>query len=83
MQTKTKELSVGGVLQGEVTGLPLMEKPMENLSWAECSFLVFSRYTLWPICNVLLDGAFNLLHSIPFVLIKFCNGVILMYTPLE
>lgn len=60
-----------------------MEMPIENLSQTQFSFSFFSRYTFWPICNVLLDGVFNLLCSIPFVLIKSCNRIFLMGIPLE
>lgn len=85
VQTKTNMLSVGRVLQGGVTGLTLMEKSTENLSWEEFSFLFFfpPHYILWPTCNVPLDGAFNLLHSVTFVLNKFCNHIVLMCIPLE
>lgn len=46
-------------------------------------FHFFPQYSFWPTCNVLLDGIFNLLSSIPFVVIKLCNDIILMCIPLE
>ena len=81
VQTKTKVFSVGRVLQGEVTGLT-MERPRENLLWAEFSLLFSPLYFL---ANLQCPGpwGFNLLRSIPFVLIKFCNGIVLKCIPLE
>lgn len=82
VQAATTVLSVRRIIGGEVTRLTLMEKPMENLSQTEFYFSYFSHYSVWPICSVLLDGVFNLLCSIPFVLIKSCNRIFLMCIPL-
>lgn len=69
MQAKTKVLSVGRALQGEVTALSQVEKPMENLCHAEFFFTFFPLYFLTNLqCSAVLlkswDRIFNLLSSI-------------------
>lgn len=65
MQAKAKVLFAERALQGGLTALSQIEKPVKFCAMQNFLFLnSLPHYTFWPIWNVLLHGIFNLLSSI-------------------